>query len=78
MTSLVCGGELRPVLAIIATGRAKVDLTVCDKVALTSAGLCPKLGVGDRQEDDVDEDDDIDVLAGCGPKSVVSSTFGMG
>ena len=64
---------------MIATGRAKVDLTVCDRVALTSAGLGPKLWVGDRQEEEVDDDDDeIEVFAGCDPGSNVSSTFGMG
>ena len=63
---------------MIATGRAKVDLTVWDKVALTSAGLGPKLWVGERQEEEVDEEDEIDVLAGCAPASFVSSTFGMG
>ena len=61
---------------MIATGRAKVDLTVCDNVALTSAGLCP---VGDRQDaDEVDEDDEMEVFPGCAPISCKSSTFGIG
>ena len=60
---------------MIATGRAKVDLTVCDNVARTSAGLCP---VGERHEE-VEEDDEMEVFAGCAtPTSCKSSTFGIG
>lgn len=71
-------GDTRPAFAMTATGRAKVDRALLDRVPRTSAGLC--LLAGDKQHDgdsDVGEENK-DTSGWPVAASSLSSTLGTG